>query len=308
MRKIAFFCLLLFFGLTLPETLYSKEFLKKKSLSIGRATDNVITQQKKIEPIITHLASRLKDIGVEQGEVVLAGDNKVSNLIRLLKEGKIDILLESPLIAAYLKSKGAAIPILTAWRKGVGEYNSLIFVRKDSRINRIEDLKGKMIAFEDSGSNSGYFLPKIGMRAKGLELIELSSFNSIVPKDKTGYVFAGSELNISSWVFYKKVAAGALSNLDWNTPEDVPEAYKKEFKIVYESQKMPEFIVLVRPGLDKRLVERIKEEFLKIDKSEEGKEAIKPYGFNKFVELQKDSLDFMTEIEKQLRISGEKFQ
>ena len=101
---------------------------------------------------------------------------------------------------------------------------------------------------------------------------------------------------------------GALSNLDWNTPEDVPEAYKKEFKIVYESQKMPEFIVLVRPGLDKRLVERIKEEFLKIDKSEEGKEAIKPYGFNKFVELQKNSLNFMTEIEKQLRVSGEKFQ
>ena len=54
------------------------------------------------------------------------------------------------------------------------------------------------------------FFQKIGMRAKGLELVELSSFNSIVPKDKTGYVFAGSELNISSWVFYKKVAARRL--------------------------------------------------------------------------------------------------
>ncbi len=135
--------------------------------------------------------------------------------------------------------------------------------------------------------------------------MELSSFNSIVPKDKIGYVFAGSELNISSWVYYKKVAAGALSNLDWVSPQDVPEAYKKDFKIIYESQKMPEFIVLVREGLDKRLVERIKEEFLMMDKSEAGREALKPNGFNKFVEP-KDSLwGFMTTIEDQLKTSGE---
>jgi len=63
-------------------------------------------------------------------------------------------------------------------------------------------------------------------KAKGLELIELSSFNSIVPTDKAGYVFAGSELNISSWVFYKKVAAGALSNLAWASPKDVPESFR----------------------------------------------------------------------------------
>lgn len=307
MRKTALFCLLLFFVFT-SSNLYGQDISKKKTLTIGRATDDVITQQKKIEPIITYLVSRLKDTGIERGDVVLAGDNKVLNLIKLVKEGKIDIILESPLIATLLKVEADAVPILTVWRKGVGEYNSLLFVRKDSGIQKIEDLKGKLVAFKDPGSNSGYFLPQIGLKAKGLEMIELSSFNSIVPKDKVGYVFAGSELNISSWVFYKKAAAGALSNLAWVSPKDVPQSYKKDFKIIYESPKTPEFIVLVRPGLPKRLVERIKEEFLMMDKSEAGREALKSYEFDKFVEPDDGSWNFMTEIEKQLRVSGERFQ
>ncbi len=308
MHKIIFFCLMLFFGFLSPDSLYCQEPTQKKVLSIGRATNDVISQQKRLEPIITYLSAKLKDIGIERGEVVLAGDNKVSSLIRLVKEGNIDIILESPFIAALLKVEADAVPILTVWREGVGEYNSLIFVRKDSGIQKIEDLKGKLVAFKDPGSNSGYFLPQIGLKAKGLELIELSSFNSIAPNDKAGYVFAGSELNISSWVFYKKVAAGALSNLAWVSPKDVPQSYKKDFKIIYESQKTPEFIVLVRPGLDKRLVERIKEEFLKMNKSKKGRESLEPYDFNKFVEPEDGSWNFMTEIEKQLRVSGERFQ
>ncbi len=174
----------------------------------------------------------------------------------------------------------------------VSEYNSFIFVRKDSGIRRLEDLKGKVIAFEDPGSTSAYFLPKYSIEEKGLDFLEIELSNFPVPEDKIGYVFAHQELNISSWVFFKKVDAGALSNLDWHNQEENPGAFRKEYKIIYETQKIPRMLVMAREGLDKIFVTRIKEELLNMDKSEEGREALKGgLKISKFVEIPEGLLE-----------------
>ena len=236
--------------------------------------------------------------------MVLTKKNEVSSLIKLLKEREIDIVIESTLPTVLLKRSASAYPILTVWRKGRESYRSLLFVRKDSGIGRASDLKGKIIAFEDPGSTSAYFLPKIILRSKGLNLVKVGSFNSPVPKGTVGYTFAGSEINISSWVFHKKVAAGAVSNIDWSTKDKIPEPYKKEVKIILKSEPIPRTLVSVREGLDKALVERIKEELLSMDKSEEGREALKPYHANKFAEP--SSWEFLSKFEQMLVASGEK--
>ncbi|MBI5213456.1 MAG: phosphate/phosphite/phosphonate ABC transporter substrate-binding protein [Nitrospirae bacterium] len=292
-------------GLIAFDAAYGEDANKKKILTIGRATENVVRQQRKIEPIIQYLASRLKDTGIERGDVVLAGDKKYSTLSRLVKEGKMDIILESPFKAVFLTRDGAAFPILTLSRKGVCKYNSIIFARKDGGINSIEDLRGKTIAFEDPASNSSYFMPKFMLKAQGLDMVKLPSFNSAPQKDKVGYVFAGTELNVSSWVFYKRVAAGALSNLDWLTPEDVPETYKTRFKIIWESPMMIEFLVLIRKGLDERLTERIKEELLMMDKTEEGRKALRAYEFDRFIDSPEKIDKLIAYIEGLIKLSGE---
>jgi phosphonate transport system substrate-binding protein len=307
MRKIIVAGLILPLGFVLASA-HGQEVPKKSVLTMGRATDKVVKQGKRIEPIITYLASRLKDMGIERGEVVLAGDNKVETLIELLKEEKLDIVLETPFIVSTLKPKANLTLILLCWKGGVPEYNSFIFVRGDSGISRLEDLKGKIITFEDPGSTSAYFLPKFSMKAKGLDLVELPSFDSPIPKDKIGYLFAGSELNISSWVFYNKVAAGALSNLDWATSEENPEAYREEFEIIYETQKVPRMLVVVREALNEKLVARIKEELLKMDKSEEGREALKASKYSKFTELPGGAEGILGPIEDLLDASGEEIR
>ncbi|MCL4456244.1 MAG: phosphate/phosphite/phosphonate ABC transporter substrate-binding protein [Nitrospirae bacterium] len=306
MRDMIISFFILAAGLIAFDAAYGEDANKKKVITIGRATENVVRQQRKMEPIIRYLASRLGDTGIERGDVVLAGDRKYSTLSRLVKEGKIDIILESPFKAVFLKRDGVAFPILTLSRKGAGEYNSIIFTRKDGGISSVEDLRGRTIVFEDPTSNSSYFLPKFTLKAQGLDMVELPSFNSTPPKDKVGYVFAGTELNVSSWVFYKKVAAGALSNLDWLTPEDVPETYKARFKIIWESPVMIEFLVLVRTGLNERLTERIKEELLMMDKTEEGRKALRAYEFDRFIDSPEKIGKLIAYIESLINLSGEK--
>ena len=282
MKKIIVAGLILTLSIVLTCITYGQEPSKKNVLTIGRFTDKAHKEQRQFEPIITFLASKLRDIGIERGEVVLLHDNET--VIKNLKEGKLDIVLETPFSAYLYKAKANATPILLASRKGVEEYNSYIFVRRDSGISRLEDLKGKVIAFEDTGSTSAYFLPRFSMESEGMDLVRIDSFNSQVPLDKIGYVFAGSELNISTWVYHNKVNAGALSSTDWPDQRDNPKAYRNEFEVIYETKKVPRMLVMVREGLDEKLVVRIKEELLNIDKTEEGKNALKPFKINKFFE------------------------
>ncbi len=254
----------------------------KSVLTMGRFSDKALKAQQQIEPIINYLASRLKDVSIERGEVVLVRDNET--VLKYLRDGKLDIVLEAPFSAYLYMVKANATPILLAWRKGAGEYSSFIFVRKDSGIHRIEDLRGNVIAFEDRGSTSAYFLPKYSINAKGLDLVEVKSTDIDIPDEKIGYIFADSELNISSWVFFNKVDAGALSSTDWNDHKDNPKAYREEFEIIYETQSVPRMLVIVRDGLEERLVKRITEELLNMDKNDEGRNALKEFKVQKFYE------------------------
>ncbi len=290
MRKIIAVILIFTLEFVLINVTYGQKPPEKNTLTMGKATMKAQKGQEYIESIIKYLVSKIKDVGIDQGEVVLVRDNET--VIGYLKEGKLDIVIETP-FSAYIYMVGAnATPILLAKREGVSEYNSFIFARKDSGIRRLEDLKGKVIAFEDPGSTSGYFLPKYSIEEEGLDCLEIESPNFSVPEDKIGYVFAGQELNISSWVFFKKVDAGTLSNLDWHNQEENPRAFKKEFKIIYETQKIPRMLVMAREGLDKILVTRIKEELLNMDKGEEGREALKGgLKISKFVEMPEGLLE-----------------
>ncbi len=144
------------------------------------------------------------------------------------------------------------------------------------------------------------------IKAKGLEMVEVDSFDAVVPEDKIGYVFSGSELNISSWVFYAKVAGGAFSGPDWTNPEENPEAYRGECEIIYQTQKVPRMLVIVRDGLDEKLVGRIKEELLKVtDKTQEGKEALGVYKLNGFFELPRGEEGVLKPIRDLLEAAGE---
>ncbi|MFQ5957300.1 MAG: phosphate/phosphite/phosphonate ABC transporter substrate-binding protein [Candidatus Brocadiales bacterium] len=307
MRRIIVLSLILSLCFVLTNAAHGQGTPKKNVLTMGRVSDKALKEQKQIEPIITYLASKLEDVGIERGEVVLMSDNDA--VIEYLRKDKLDIVLETPFSAYLYKVEANVTPVLLAWRKGAGEYNSLIFVRKDSGIRRLEDLKGKVIAFEDPGSTSAYFLPMFSIKAKGLNLVEIESFDSPVPEGKIGYVFAGSELNISGWVFFNNVDAGALSSTDWNDQGDNPRAYRKEFKIIYETQKVPRMLVAVRKGLDKKLVERIKEELLKMDKGEEGRKALKGFKVKRFLELPGRPEDVLKPIEDLLiRASAEKLR
>lgn len=262
--------------------LHAKEPDRQTVLTIGRATDAPIKYLKRLQPIASYLASRLGDVGITSGKVLLAADNKTGTVVNYLKQKKLDLVIETPFQTAIYMERARATPIMMATRDGSRYYRTYFFVRKDSGITKIRDLRGRIMAFEDPGSTSSFFLPMAEMKLMGNELAKLDSYNAAVPPGRIGYVFAGSELNISTWGYFGRVAAGVLNNLDWEKTYKLPVRYRQQLRIIHETRKVPRLLVSARSGLDKRLLRRITQVLTRMHTTREGKAALKPYKLNRF--------------------------
>ncbi|MCW8329100.1 phosphate/phosphite/phosphonate ABC transporter substrate-binding protein [Photobacterium sp. SDRW27] len=249
--------------------------LKQDTLVLARVSTNPSEHYKYLKPVADYLVANLKDLGIKKAKVLFANDNQ--QMIRFIKQGKVDLITETTFSAALFNEKVGAEILLRRWKKGVPEYSSVIFSRKDSGIDSFEDLPGKVIAFQDRGSSSAFFIPASILIRDGYELYKLDSPRELPPQDKIGFVFANKEINISTWVHKGIVEAGAFSNLDWNNEEDMPSEYRKDLSINYESHPFPRGIELVRSDLHPVLKARIKEILMTAHENEAGRKALAAY-------------------------------
>src|SRR5574341_786283 len=161
---------------------------RAKTLVIGRVSGDPRRDHTGLELICDYVVSRLKDLGIRQGSVLLAKD--VQQMIQYLKEGKVDWVRESVFAALIYSEKTGAEIMLRRRRRNTPTYSSVFFTRRDGGIGSLDDLRGKKIAFEDPGSTSSYFIPLAVLRHAGLKLVKLSSPREKAPADRVGYAFA----------------------------------------------------------------------------------------------------------------------
>ena len=112
--------------------------------------------------------------------------------------------MESP-YPTYLINNvyGAGKLLLRRWKGGMAEYHALIFTKRNSETKRLEDLRGKIIAFEDPGSTSGHFLPKFFLSRRGFKLSEKTRIEPNVSPGEVGYIFVYSQDKLVDLVLIK---------------------------------------------------------------------------------------------------------
>lgn len=132
------------------------------------------------DPLRAYLAETL---GVEV-EIFTAGN--YDGVIQALAADQIEIarLGSSSYAAAYTATNGGVVPTLTSEKMdGSTGYYSIVVTRCDSGIENLEDAAGKVHAFADPDSTSGYAVPYFNM-------VNLEGFK---PEEHFGTVtFSGS--------------------------------------------------------------------------------------------------------------------
>jgi phosphonate transport system substrate-binding protein len=257
--------------------------VEAKAITLGIVWEaNPKEIEERFRDFVRYVARKLSSASEIEGRIVVAPTQ--SRLASLLTERKADFYMESP-YPTYLINNvyGAGKLLLRRWKGGMAEYRALIFTRKDGETRRLEDLRGKIIAFEDPGSTSGHFLPKFLLSRLGFKLVEKSRIEPNVSADEVGYFFAYSQDKLVDLVLTKQVAAGAFSNDDYAT---LGKRKKSDIRILAETDSLPRHLVSVRKDLDPALVNRLKKILLSMHQDPQGRRILqKTDGTTKFDEF-----------------------
>lgn len=239
-----------------------------REFRLGIISDKQV--EKKLEknaPFARYVAERLKSFGVTSGKVVVTKD--VDAMLQKIGRKEVDVVLESAFSTIIMSEKGGMEPKLLVWKHGVREYRTIFFVRKDSPINDLVELKGKVIALEDTGSTSGFLIPISELKGKGLEVV--ASSDAKVPPSAVRYVLVAHEKNQVFWVTEKRADAGAFGSDDW---EKVKKVERRDLKAIHATKPVLRYLASFHPGLPADLSRAISTILVQMDDNPEGKRIL----------------------------------
>jgi phosphonate transport system substrate-binding protein len=228
-----------------------------------------------------------------------------NTLIEAMKSKQIDFGWFPPFAMVKAEVLANAELLLKTVKDGKDYYYSAIFVREDSGINSIEDLRGKTIAWTQPGSAGGYVFPRADLIKKG------------ILKDDNDKTYFGNELNAGGHdavvlsVYNKKVDAGATFANDtlgndgaWTRFLKDP-AQQKEIKVIYYTSRIPLDAFAVRKDFREKnpmVVEKIADAIVGLYDTPEGKEVLKIMDREKVVRAKNEDYDVVRDAGRILNI------
>jgi phosphonate transport system substrate-binding protein len=209
-------------------------------------------------------------------------------VIEAMKGKRLDVAFYSPAALVLAEKKANAKVILKSIYKKRAFYYSAIITRKDSNIKSLNDLKGKTFAFVDPTSTTGGVYPKLMLLKAGLK----------PERDFKRVIYTGGHDAAILAVAHHKVDACATFAND-TRGIDVP--WRKMFKAnpvtsqliaLSYSPPIPNGAVAVRGDLSPVLVQKIRQTFLNLGRSPEGRaELSKMYLIEEFAVAQSKDYD-----------------
>ena len=242
--------------------------------------DDADTLKSAFTPFAQYLG---KKSGYGDGQVFVTPE--YSGILQALRADQIDAAYLNPLsyvlaVQEYKDTPEHLIPLAMPYFHGSLTYKGVIFVRADSGINSLKDLKGKKVAFGDVTSTSGYLYPAGMMKAAGID-----------PEKDVQKVNITGPAGVLS-VFNKNVDAGAIYEGGMEAAFKDPATHKvdaaklAQMKVLAVTEPIPNGMIVVRGNLDAASVDKLKAALVSINTDADGQAALKAIpsgGWNKVV-------------------------
>jgi phosphonate transport system substrate-binding protein len=185
-------------------------------------------------------------------------------------KGEYDLVLTAPHMGRLAQKRDGWQLVVQSGQKTA----TVILVRKDSGIQRLEELRGKKMAVGNWRSVT-YLLAEEALTKKGLtlgkdvEVVETATFSNVVQS-----------------VFLGEADAGATPTLLWDKWVNVNEEQHNQLQEIFRAPPAtPSFLVMASPKTDQATIRRLRESLLSFQDTEEGKIFLQKSRFESFLPL-----------------------
>lgn len=268
---IVFFCLTVISGCNKTETTPNGKVAPpaEKNILIGLIPElNIFEQLERYEPLAGYLSQKT---GVNiKLKVLTRYRNIIDNFVSTGMDGAFFGSFTYTLAHAKLGVEVLARPE----KNGISTYHGLIFVRKDSGIKNVDDMKGKIFAFVDKATTAGYLLPLAYFKKGGIE-----DYRTFL---KETY-FTGTHDDAIYDVLNRKAHIGAAKNTVYYRLANIESRIKNELVILERSPDVPENGLAVRKDLDIAVKKKLKDALLTMHEDPNGRIILKKFGADKFI-------------------------
>jgi len=177
---------------------------------------------------------------------------------------------------------------------GSATVQSYIFVRNDSGIRKVEDMRGKRITFVDRATVTGYLYALAYLRENGITNPE-AFFKDIS--------FTGSHGSTIYSVLDGRADIGTVKSKIFQKLVAKDPTIKEELTIIARSRELPDTTLFLRKDLPQSLRSRIKAVLLGMEKDPEGTEVLKKFEAQRFIEAKKEDFVAFYDIARDAGIS-----
>lgn len=232
--------------------------------------ENASTIIKNNQPLKDYLE---KTLG-KKIELIVTTD--YSSMIEAMRHGRLDLAYFGPLSYVLARQKSEIEPFVALKTKGSTTYQSVVIANSAAGVSRIEDIKGKNMAYGDKASTSSHLIPKSVLAEKGLD----------VGRDYQEH-FVGSHDAVAIAVQNGHAQAGGLSRPIFESLVERKVIDSAKVKVLGYSKPFPQYPWTLRSNLKPELKAKIRAAFLDL-KEPAVLKAFKAEGFDAVTDQQYD--------------------